>query len=90
MALLTFFIGSYSQMLTPEIIGEGEGIYTVQLDETTGELNILHAINVVNPSYLTISSDHKFLYCNTEVDAEFNPKVQAYKINDDLSLSFLN
>ena len=90
MALLTFFIGSYSQMLTPEIIGEGEGIYTVQLDETTGELNILHAINVVNPSYLTISSDHKFLYCSTELDEKFNPKVQAYKINDDFSLSFLN
>jgi 6-phosphogluconolactonase len=90
MAVLTFFIGSYSQMLTPEIIGMGKGIYTVQLDETTGELNILHAINVVNPSYLAISSDNKFLYCSTELDEKFDPKVQAYKINDDFSLSFVN
>ncbi|MEE9361693.1 MAG: lactonase family protein [Cellulophaga sp.] len=85
-----FFVGSYTQMLIPEIIGKGSGIYTVQLNDETGELSILHTLKTVNPSYLVISEDGQFLYCNTEVDAAFHPKVQAYKINEDFSLEFLN
>ncbi len=90
MAFSTFFIGSYTQMLTPEIIGVGDGISTVQLDDNTGELRILHTVKTNNPSYLTISDDNKYLYCNTEVSAGGNPKVQAYKIKEDFSLEFLN
>ncbi len=90
MTFSTFFIGSYTQILTPDIIGVGDGIYTVQLNDTTGELSVLHTIKTVNPSYLVLSDDHKFLYCNTEVNAGGNPKVQAYKIKDDFSLEILN
>lgn len=90
MAFITFFIGSYTQQLTPEIMGEGAGIYTLQLNDETGELNILHTLKTVNPSYLVKSDDGKFLYCNTEVDEVFNPKVQAYRIKDNFSLEFLN
>ncbi len=86
----TFFIGSYTQMLTPEIIGFGEGISTVQLDDNTGELKVAHTMKAVNPSCLTISNDNNYLYCNTEVGVVENPKVRAYKIKDDFSLEFLN
>ena len=85
-----FFIGSYTQILTPDIIGVGDGIYTVQLNDNSGELRVLNTTNVINPSYLTISDDNKYLYCNTEVNAAGNPKVQAYKIKDGFSLEFLN
>ena len=90
MALFSFFVGSYTQMLIPEIVGKGSGISTVELNDETGELRILHTLKTVNPSYLVISEDRKFLYCNTEVDAALNPKVQAYKIKEDFSLEFFN
>lgn len=86
----TFFIGSYTQMLTPEIIGVGDGISTIQLNDNTGELSIVHTLNTINPSYLVISDDNNYLYCSTEVGVGENPKVQAYRINDDFSLAFLN
>ncbi|AUP79524.1 lactonase family protein [Flavivirga eckloniae] len=90
MDLLTFFIGSYTMFITPDFGGTGQGIYTVQLNTKTGELITLHTQNTLNPSYLTISNDNKFLYCNTEVDMGDNPKVQSYKIKEDFSLEFLN
>lgn len=90
MAFLTFFIGSYTQFLSPEIVGSGDGISTVQLNEETGELSVLHTKKTINPSYLAISADNKYLYCNTEVVEEENPVVQAYSINDDFSLEFMN
>jgi len=90
MALSTFYIGSYTQFLSPEIVGFGDGISTVQLNEETGDLSVLHTKRTISPSYLAISEDNKFLYCNTEVIEEDNPVAQAYKINDDFSLEFLN
>ena len=90
MALRSFFIGSYTQFLTPEIVGSGDGIYTVQLNEETGEISVLHVQKTINPSYLTLSSDNKYLYCNTEVTEDNHPVVQAFKVNDDFSLHFLN
>ena len=90
MAFLTFFIGSYTQFLSPEIVGFGEGISTVQWNEETGELLVLHTKKTISPSYLTISADNKYLYCNTEVIEAQNPMVQAYRINTDSSLEFLN
>jgi 6-phosphogluconolactonase len=85
-----FFIGSYTQRLSSEIIGLGEGIYTVQIDNNTGELQVLHAVKSINPSYLVTSHDNKFLYCSTEVSVHEKPKVKAYKIQNDFSLEFLN
>ena len=90
MAFLTFFIGSYTQLLSLEIVDFGDGISTVQLNEETGELSVLHTIKTINPSYLAISADNKFLYCNTELIEEMNPTAQAYRIKDDYSLQFLN
>ncbi|MEM1134496.1 MAG: lactonase family protein [Bacteroidota bacterium] len=88
--MLTFFIGSYTEYPIPDFGGIGHGIYTVRLETETGELTTIHTENTRNPSYLAISNDNKFLYCNTELDESDNPKVKAYRINDDFSLEFLN
>jgi 6-phosphogluconolactonase len=77
-------------MLSTEIKGLGEGIYTVQIDNNTGELQVLHTTKSINPSYLVISHYNKFLYCSTEVSADEKPKVKAYKIQDNFSLEFVN
>ncbi len=90
MAISTFFIGSYTQFLSPEIVGSGDGISSAQLSEETGVLSVLHTKKTISPSYLAISADNQYLYCSTEVIEEEKPVVQAYKINDDFSLEFLN
>ena len=84
------FIGSYTEYPIPSFGGIGHGIYTVQLNTENGELSTLNTEWARNPSYLTISHDNRFLYCNTELDENENPKVRAYKINKDFSLDFLN
>lgn len=88
--MLTFFIGSYTEYPIPGFGGIGHGIYTVQLNTDTGELIKVHTEKARNPSYLAISDDNQFLYCNTELDESENPKVRAYKINTDFSLKFIN
>ena len=88
--MLTFFIGSYTEYPIPGFGGIGKGIYTVQMNTETGKLTTLHTEKARNPSYLAISDDNRFLYCNTEIDESENPKVRAYGINPDFSLGFLN
>lgn len=90
METLTFFIGSYTEYPTPGFGGKGEGIYTIQMNMETGKLTTVHAEKARNPSYLAISNDNNFLYCNTELDESENPKVRAYKIRSDFSLELLN
>ena len=84
-----FFIGSYTEYLTPDFGGTGLGIYTVQLNTRTGELAILHTEYARNPSYLAISQDNRFLYCPTELFQSELPMVRAYQIKEDFSLEFL-
>jgi len=88
--MLTLYIGSYTEYPIPDFGGIGKGICTVQLDTETGVLKTIYSKMARNPSYLTISDDNQFLYCNTELDQSEDPKVSAYKINDDFSLEFLN
>ena len=54
------YIGSYSA-------DSGEGIYTFELDNTTGKLNAAFApVHAENPSYLTLSDDQRYLYAVLE------------------------
>lgn len=88
--MLNFFIGSYTKMISPNFGGCGEGIYSVSLNTKTGELKVLHKTKIVNPAYLAVSSDNKYLYTVTEVLEQDIPKVVAFKINEDFSLKFIN
>ncbi len=90
MDLIVFYIGSYTKTISPEIVGKGEGIYTVELNNETGELKLLHVESTVNPSYLVVDKHNKFLYCNTEVISKEAPKVKAYRIKNDFSLELCN
>ncbi|MBL4650606.1 MAG: lactonase family protein [Aureispira sp.] len=80
------FIGSYT---------EGEidtGIYVYEFDANNGSLNQLAAIpNLVNPSFLTLSPNGKFLYACTETKLEQDGSVSAFEINPKTGqLKFLN
>jgi len=84
------FIGSYTEMITDTFGGHGEGIYALELNESTGTLKHLNTTSTINAGYLVISKNKNFLYTITEVFTEKKPVIKAYKINDDYSLHFLN
>ncbi|ARV16579.1 lactonase family protein [Polaribacter sp. SA4-12] len=84
------FIGSYTEMIAPGFGGKGIGISTLELNDKTGDLKLLHSCKTLNPGYLAISDDKQFLYTFTEVIQEKKPKVKAFKIKDDYSLEFIN
>ncbi len=81
------YIGSYSS-------DSGEGIYTFELDNTTGKLNTAFApVHADNPSYLTLSDDQRYLYAvleTREFHGVFGGGAAAYKINNKGGLTFLN
>jgi 6-phosphogluconolactonase len=61
---------------------ESKGIYVYEFDSNTGDFSLKsNTENILNPSYLTVSNDNKFVYSVSENDKkssvsafEFNPK----------------
>lgn len=87
---MILYAGSYTEMITENFGGCGEGIYCFDFDPVSGGLQLKHITAAVNPSYLSIPSSG-YLYTHTEVLAEKKPVVQAYKINkNDSSLQLIN
>lgn len=80
------FVGSYT------LEEKSEGIIVYSFNTVTGELSeIEKEYNLVNPSFLTISPNGKFLYACTDTKLEKNGSVSAFKI-DSLTgkITFLN
>lgn len=81
------YVGTYTENIS-------KGIYTYNFNENTGELsNKILVAKAVNPSFITFSSDKKYLYAVGEV-AHYNNTssgfVSAYKVLNNGSLEFLN
>ena len=65
--------------------GKGEGIYLVNVDETTGALSDLKLVaKDRSPSWFALSADRKFLYATNEIDS-YGPNksgsVTAYAVD---------
>ncbi len=87
---MILYVGSYTQMISKDFGGYGEGIYCFDFNERNGSIQLIHITPAINPSYLCIPSK-KNLYSHTEVLANERPLVQAYKINqDNYSLELIN
>ena len=80
------FFGSYN--LNKKI----EGLYVYQIDTINGKLTKLTSVkDVLNPSYLTISPNGKYIYACTESKIPNAGSVSAYKFDSDKkSLTFIN
>jgi 6-phosphogluconolactonase len=64
------YFGTYTQSL-PHVQGKAEGIHIYRLDYASGQLHPLSvAGGVVNPSFVTISSDRRFLFAVQELGGE--------------------
>lgn len=88
MSTTIFYIGTYTQMLSPNLGGNGPGIYTIALNNYTGALTILHTTSITNAGYLV--RNQQYLYSVVEVLPEQNPKVVAFQIHPKGRLQKIN
>ncbi len=81
------YIGSYSS-------DSGEGIYPFEFDHAAGLLKpVRDPVHAENPSYLTVSSDNRYLYVVSETRKFAGTSgggVAAYQIDEEGGLTFLN
>lgn len=84
---IPIFLGSYTSMLDDNFGGHGDGIYSAQLNNVTGEILLKNSLFVSNPSYLAVTSDGEYLYCINELPAEAAPNIMGFKIDHAQGLS---
>ena len=89
----TLFVGTYTQKLG-HVNGQATGIYTCRFNSETGIVTVVDsATDVVNPSFVTVSPDKKYLYSVGEVSGSGTQrlgKVLAYRIREGGKLLKIN
>ncbi len=90
----TVYVGTYTK---PEdhVLGQGAGIYVYHMDPATGALTLDSvATEPVNPSFLALDPQRRFLYATSEVmtfEGQPGGAVYAYAIDPETGrLTFLN
>ena len=80
----TFFVGTAT--------GEkSEGIYSFNLNTTTGACSFrAKKVGIINPSFLTITPDNKYLYTVQREEGVAENKVSAFSIDGNLNLKLIN
>jgi 6-phosphogluconolactonase len=80
------FVGSYN------LDKNKSGIYIYSLDTISGKLKFLSSTkNILNPSYLTISNNGKFVYSCTDTKTPNAGSVSSFKFDKkDASLTYIN
>ena len=76
---LYMLVGTYTS-------GTSEGIYVYRLDEETGTTEYISVVRAVNPSYLTVSTDERYVYSVGESGKE----AVAYAFSFDKKTGKLN
>lgn len=80
---LYLLVGTYTST-------DSKGIYVYQFDTITGDSKYVSEIDVINPSYITVSKDEKHVYAVTENEDETST-ANAFSFNkEDGKLSFIN
>lgn len=88
------YVGTYTKT-EPHVAGKAEGIYVYQVDLSTGALTYVSvARGMVNPSFLTVEPQKRYLYAvseTNEVDGQPGGAVYAYAIDPATgNLTYLN
>lgn len=87
---MDIYIGSYTQKLSDELNGRGEGISYYTFDAETIDFTLKAKYAQRNPAYLAISTDGKYLYAAEELFEADQPHVFAYKIAGDGQIELIN
>lgn len=93
-----FYVGTYTEPIlfgTGELFqGKGKGIYRLSLDLETGILAFEgDPTPSMNPSFVCLTSDNRFLYAVNELkvyEGEPTGAVSAFRVEKDGALTFLN
>lgn len=85
---MKIYIGSYTQKLSEEIVGQGKGILCYAVDREN--IKLLSTTFQRNPAYFTLSENGRYLYSAEELFSEEDPKIHAYKVNDEGGLILIN
>ena len=79
------YVGTYTRK-EGHVDGKAEGIYVMEMDTKTGALTALDTItNSINPSYLTVHPNGKYLYAVNEIadgTEAYIGTVSAYKLDE--------
>ncbi len=77
-----FYLGTYTEK------SSSQGIYTGTLDTSSGQMSPLTlAASMVDPNYLALSPDQKFLYACTSTNGG---SIAAFQVSENGQLTFLN
>ncbi len=87
---MILFVGSYTEMITEDFGGHGDGIYAFGFNQETGTLTLHQITYVRNPSYLCVHRSKKLLYTVEEVFNGKFPMINAFHIGKDHSLELIN
>ncbi len=81
---LNLIVGTYTKGC------DSKGIYVYEFDSNTGDFSLKsNTENIINPSYLTVSSDNKFVYSVSENDKKSS--VSAFEFDSKTGkLDFMN
>ena len=81
---LNLIVGTYTKSC------DSKGIYVYEFDSKTGDFSLKsNTENIINPSYLTVSSDNKFVYSVSENDKKSSVSAFGYNSKSG-KLDFMN
>jgi len=86
---MRIFVGCYTKKINEELVGKGEGIYSLEFNQNNGQIKLIYLLICLNPSYLTISKNGEYLYAVEEIPMDESPKISAYIINPEGKLPSL-
>jgi 6-phosphogluconolactonase len=85
----TLLIGTYTEVLSPELQGRGQGILVSQFDPRNGSIKVKATLFSPNPSYLA-AGKRRTVYAVCERSLAQGPSVHAFSVNRDLTLKNLD
>jgi 6-phosphogluconolactonase len=89
MSNTTLLIGTYTEVLSPELQGRGLGISVSQFDPRDGSIEVKATLYSPNPSYLA-AGKRSTVYAVCERPLAQGSSVHAFTVSSDLSLKHLN
>ncbi|HZJ36274.1 MAG TPA: beta-propeller fold lactonase family protein, partial [Gillisia sp.] len=88
-SLNTIYTGTYTKK-EGHVNGQADGIYTLYQNPENGSLKFGTTVaKIINPSFVKVSKDNKYLYAVSELGENDAPSgyIYSYKINPDHSLT---
>lgn len=74
-------IGTYTEKVSDQIVGKGQGIYYLNWDCKKGNAELKGHIPAINTSYMAFAPSRQCLYALEELPHSRRPKLKVYKFS---------